>query len=347
MLLLTSATSKLQLTTSAVGTIHVQMSAVDDVIATGVVSPAVLPNLAPITAAGPTDIGPAPPSGTARTFNGMSIRNADASIANTVTLVHTDGTNAVQIAKAALAAGEQLVLLESGEWVVKDINGYTRSNAASHGAIVKSTVLTSGTTVVLGSTTTKVRVRGKAGGGGGGGCSSVAVATGEGGGGAEGGEAERFFQGVTPGATLTYAIGAAGTAGATTGGNGGTGGNTSITVNGTTVTANGGPGGVGMVSSATVPSVTLGGAAPAVSTNGDYNGSGMAGQNGFAASLTIAYSGRGGGKGGGNSRITQGAGNTALANTGGGGGGSLSLNGGGAVLGGAGSAGFIILDEYN
>lgn len=288
-------------------------------------------------------IVPAPSAGTQTQVKHLSVTNRGA--AQTVTIQKGVGAaRYLPFPATALATGESLVYIDAAGWSRISTTGQIMTLNQSPGAFLKSTFLAAGTSMVVGSTTTKVFAKGAGGGGAGGGATLVAVAAGCGGGGAEGGYFEKFVQGVTPGVTLTYALGAGGVG--VSGATGGAGGNTTITINGVLITAFGGPGGIGGASVATAASF-LGGAPAAASTNADFNGSGVPGEAGIQFSGLIGRSGCGGGDGAGNSRNTAGAGNAALANSGAGGGGGVVLNGSAAVAGGAGSAGYIIVEEYN
>lgn len=342
MLLLTTTTSKLRLVTGSAGSVSVQVSAVD--LDSGVASVPTLPNLASITTATTTDIVPSPAASTQRNVKDLSIRNIG--IAQILTVVHTDGTVAVEKFRWSAGAGETCVFDQTGDWQVFDANGVLKTSTSAPGSLVRRTALLSGTSVILSASTRAVKAIMRAGGGGGGGATLVAASAGCAGGGAQGGYAERYVANVSGGATLAYTIGAGGTAGANTGGTGGTGGTTTITINAVTTTANGGLGGVGLVSVATA-AATLGGAPPAVSVNADFNASGAPGEPGLQFSGLLGVAGRGGGDGAGNSRNTAGAGNNALANTAGGGGGGCVLNGSAAVVGGVGGSGYIILEEFS
>jgi len=141
--------------------------------------------------------------------------------------------------------------------------------------------------------------------------------------------------------TYTYAIGAGGTGGpaqAGAGGIGGTGGSTNFTVGATTINAGGGAGGYGY-------SPPFGGAG-GTAANGDINAAGNPGENGGPSSYE---SGAGASSyfGGGAvavSSLAAGAGNSG-GNYGAGGSGAYSN--GNAFIGGAGSAGVIIVYEYS
>lgn len=215
------------------------------------------------------------------------------------------------------------------------------------GRYLGTTVKTTGTSFTTGASTNTIIVKVQAGGGAGGGGATAAVSAGAGGGGSAGGYAEKTFT-VTASTAYTYAIGAAGSAGSAGNNPGGAGGNSTFVVGGTTVTANGGLGGQGMAATSTINSV-LGGASPAISTNGDWNNGGEPGMEGIAFTGVIGNSGKGGccftGSGG-NGLVTQGTG-VAGVGFGAGGGGGLTLNGGSATAGGAGLAGIIIIEEYS
>jgi len=217
------------------------------------------------------------------------------------------------------------------------------------GRYLLTTVKTSGTSITTGASTNTIRIRVQAGGGGGGGAASN-TASPAGGGGA-GGYAEKTFA-VSPSTAYTYAIGAAGAGGTAGNNNGSVGGNSTFAVGATTVTASGGKGGIGSAGLASGGILVLGGAAAAVSTNGDLNASGAPGGYGTGMASGAAGSAASGAGGscvfgaGGNSRNTQGTG-AAGVGFGAGGSGGCSIANGGNVAGGAGLAGVIIIDEYS
>lgn len=81
-----------------------------------------------VNAAATTDIISASElAGVARIIREMTVRNRHASASNDITIIHTDGTNAMQKAKAILLAGETLVYSQSG-WDLLD-NGGRRKQA--------------------------------------------------------------------------------------------------------------------------------------------------------------------------------------------------------------------------
>jgi hypothetical protein len=211
---------------------------------------------------------------------------------------------------------------------------------------LSTTVKTSGTTFTTGPNTTLIALRLQAGGGGGGGAATGVGTSAGAGGGAAGGYAEKRFP-VTPNTTYTYAIGAAGAGGAAGWNDGSAGGNTTFAAGGVTVTANGGLGGKGASGSLSIISF-LGGASPAISTNGDVNGGGEAGGIGLVLSAALAVSGKGGSclfGSGGNSINVEGDG-TAGTGNGAGGSGGMQDNAGTARAGGAGTAGIVVINEY-
>ena len=345
MIILDSTTEKIQVITGSAGDIEVQASSAD--VTTGPTVTVAGAALASITTATTTDVVAAPAASTQRKLKYLGIFNNHASVSNAITVQETDGTNIVTLFKGTLAPAECMIYVDGGDgWKIYDATGAIKVVATAPGRLLKRSILTSGTTVALLAGTNAVIARLRAGGGGGGGGSSVAVSAAVGGGGSQGGYAEILKSGALGGVTLTYGIGGAGAAGANTGGTGGTGGNTTITILGTLVTANGGIGGVGQVGNTTVLQ-TLGGAPPAISTNGDMNSSGEPGSWSHRLSGTAGISGNGGGSGGGVSKSAQGAGNNAVGNDGAGGGGCCVLNGGAAAVGGTGAVGSIILEEYS
>lgn len=222
--------------------------------------------------------------------------------------------------------------------------------AKGKGLINRQVISATGTyTPTPGTNRAMVRLVG-GGGGGGGVANSAAAQTAVGGGGASGDYVEAWIDpgnGNYPLVGGAATIGAAGTAGVNTGGAGGTGGNTSLVVGGVTLTAKGGTGGSFTGSSASAQ-ICAGGASQGGSSAGDILVPAEPGVPGFTQSGTLGESGQGGNSfmgSGGASKIAQGAGN-AGAGFGAGGSGALSINAGGAVAGGAGSAGLIVVYEY-
>lgn len=101
MLLLASTSDKLRLTTSAAINVDVHASYVD--LNGSTVTPG-RQNTA-ISTAATTDIVSSPGASTYRTVKTLTIRNRNASTVVKITLIHTDGTNAMQLVDVTLPAG--------------------------------------------------------------------------------------------------------------------------------------------------------------------------------------------------------------------------------------------------
>lgn len=112
MLLLTSTSDLLQVVTSSTAAVDVQSAWIDN--AAGAITPG-RTNTA-IASAATTTVTAAPASSTQRAIKTLHIRNKDASVSNTVTVKHTDGTTAVELIKIVLAAGEELIFNEGAGW---------------------------------------------------------------------------------------------------------------------------------------------------------------------------------------------------------------------------------------
>lgn len=119
MLLLASTSDKIRLTTGSALNTDVHASWVDKNGST--ITPG--RTNTPITTATTTDIVAAPASSTYRTVKTLTIRNRDATTANAVTVIHTDGTNAMELTKVTLLAGFTLHYHESAGFWVTDANG--------------------------------------------------------------------------------------------------------------------------------------------------------------------------------------------------------------------------------
>lgn len=119
MLLLASTSDKLQLITSAAITVDVHASYVDMNGAT--ITPG-RKNTA-ISTAATSDIVASPAANTYRTVKTMSARNRHATTAVDVTVVHTDGTNAMEVCKVTLPAGYSLHYHEGAGFWVGDTRG--------------------------------------------------------------------------------------------------------------------------------------------------------------------------------------------------------------------------------
>lgn len=234
----------------------------------------------------------------------------------------TTGSNPVTKTYAdalSMAAGNMPVGGTTGQYLKK--SSATNYDASWDGITKTIEVLTSGTSWVCPAGVTSVKAT--LIGGGGGGSRYGTNPPGHGGGG--GACAIKMFTS-TPGASYTYAIGAAGAAAGSDGTAGSAGGNTTLNTGVVTVTAGGGSGGA-----ATPGYHTIGG----VATNGDLNIKG-----GYGWSIS-----GGGNSFGGDSMLGTGSiGSTAetFTKSGYGGGGNGVVDGNSGVAGGAG----VIVLEY-
>jgi hypothetical protein len=342
LLLLTSTSDLIQVVTgSAVTSMNVQASFVDW---DGTVTTPGRKNTN-ITAQATTTVVAAPGSNVQRNVKSLSIYNAHASTSNSITLQHYDGSTTSILVVYTLLAGETLYYVEAGYWAVLDVSGKCKISSAA-GSWIKTTTLTvanASAQFSTGPSTNKIRVVLQAAGGAGGGAATAASSGSAGGGGSAGGRAEKLFS-VTPNTTYTYALPS--TSGGVSGANGGNGSVCSFTVGATTVTANGGLGGT--TATGSTLGVNLGGASPAIATNGDVNLGGAPGAPGFILSAAIVMSGYGGASrygGGGAAKITQAAGGPGIGPGGGAGGGAL-VSAGASNAGGNGTAGIITVEEY-
>jgi len=126
MLIQSSTNDKIQVITSAAGTVKVHASWVDD--ASNVFTPG-RTNTATITTAATTDVVAAPAASTQRTTNFLSVRNTDASVSQTITIQHTDGTNVEPIFVGTIAAGESVVMDRTGVFTSYANTGVVKSSA--------------------------------------------------------------------------------------------------------------------------------------------------------------------------------------------------------------------------
>lgn len=122
MILLTSTSDKLRLTTGQARNVDVHASWLDN--AAGTVTPG-RTNSA-ITTATTTDIVAAPASSVQRNVKYLNIRNRDASNTIDLTVIHTDGTNAMELFKVTLNAQEELIFVEGLGWGVYGADGIIR-----------------------------------------------------------------------------------------------------------------------------------------------------------------------------------------------------------------------------
>lgn len=119
MLLLTSTGDLVRVVTSAAGDIQVHASYVD--VNGTTITPQRTNTL--ITTATTTTIVASPAASTQRNVKGLYITNNSSSVINTIGVLHTDGTNVVELIQFILLPGENLGYREDGSWVHRDQNG--------------------------------------------------------------------------------------------------------------------------------------------------------------------------------------------------------------------------------
>ncbi len=122
MLNLASTSDLVRVITSAAGDIEVHASWVDIVVSSGAITPG-RTNTPSITTATTTTVCAAPASGSVRNLKHLNITNNSTSVANTVTVDHTDGTNPVELMSFILLPGENMIFNEQGRWVHRDAQG--------------------------------------------------------------------------------------------------------------------------------------------------------------------------------------------------------------------------------
>jgi hypothetical protein len=130
MLLLASTSDKIRLVTSAAASINVHASYVD--LNGSTVTPGRLNTS--ISTATTTDVVASPGSGTYRTVKTLTVRNIDASNSSVVTVIHTDGTNAMEVYEATLGPGGHLHYNE-------DVGFFTQSSISLGGDPWASSVI--------------------------------------------------------------------------------------------------------------------------------------------------------------------------------------------------------------
>lgn len=140
MLLLASTSDLLRVVTSAAVATDVHASWVD--FASGATTPG-RTNTA-ISAAQTTTVVASPAAATVRTVKTLCVRNKHATTAQTVTVVHTDGTTAVELVQAILSAGDALHYDEHQGFTVRDLYGRikSRSDGLVSAAVNSLTVVT-------------------------------------------------------------------------------------------------------------------------------------------------------------------------------------------------------------
>jgi hypothetical protein len=115
-ILLTSTSDKLRLTTAAAAVSVDVHASYFDLEATDEATP--LRKNTAIVSATTTDIVESPAAGKERKLKLLTVRNKHAAIACDVTVIHTDGTTAVELHKVTLAPGEMLQYVEGLGFVV-------------------------------------------------------------------------------------------------------------------------------------------------------------------------------------------------------------------------------------
>lgn len=139
MLLLASTSDLLRVVTTTTASTDVHVSWCD--LSGTTVTPG-RTNTATIATATTTTIVAAPAPSTYRTVKTIRIRNRHASTSQDVTIIHTDGTNALELSKATLAAGEAMHYDEHAGVTVRDAQGRTKSTTTNATGAVNVVVLT-------------------------------------------------------------------------------------------------------------------------------------------------------------------------------------------------------------
>lgn len=147
MLLLASTSDKIRVTTSQAINTDVHASWVD--LSGTTVTPG--RTNTPISTATTTDVVASPAASTFRTVKTLTIRNRHASTSQDVTVIHTDGTNAMELIKATIGAGECLMYAEGVGFWTTDSLGRAKSVVSTNVGVATTNALT---TVVLGSDVT-------------------------------------------------------------------------------------------------------------------------------------------------------------------------------------------------
>ena len=120
MLLLAGTSDLIRIITGAAADIEVHASYVDH--SAGAVTPG-RTNTPSITAAATTTVVGSPAPSTQRNVKHLNVTNNHASVSCTVTVEHTDGTNAVELMAFTLLPGENMIFNEEGRWTHRDQNG--------------------------------------------------------------------------------------------------------------------------------------------------------------------------------------------------------------------------------
>lgn len=148
MLILASTSDKLRLTSSSTANLDVHTSWVDRVSSTSNTPGRTNTSISSATT---TDIVASPASATYRLIRTLTVRNRHASTSQDVTIIHTDGTNAMELIKCTLSAGECLHYNEKAGFFQTDNFGRLKQVEFTN---VGQPTTNSLTTVVLGSDVT-------------------------------------------------------------------------------------------------------------------------------------------------------------------------------------------------
>lgn len=148
MLLLASTSDLLRVVTSAAVATDVHASFVDLNTSTSATTPG-RTNTA-ITTATTTTVVASPAASTVRTVKTLCVRNKHASTAQTVTVLHSDGTTVVELVQAILSAGDALHYDEHQGFTVRDLRGQvkTRSDGLVSAAVSATNIVVLGSNVV-------------------------------------------------------------------------------------------------------------------------------------------------------------------------------------------------------
>lgn len=147
MLLLTSTSDLVTVTTSAAGTIVVHTSYVDN--NAGVITPG-RTNTPTISTATTTTVVASPAASTQRNVRKINVNNTHASVANLITINHTDGTNVIALWDGTLAAGESVEMTENGNFFYYDNTGAVKTSALTVGNGSFATLTASGAVTLSG-----------------------------------------------------------------------------------------------------------------------------------------------------------------------------------------------------
>lgn len=119
MLLLASTSDLIQLTTGSAGKVDCHVSWIDNL--GGTITPGRTNSV--IITSTTVNITPAPAASTVRNAQTINIKNGHASNSNLITIIHTDGTNIVELFKCTLLAGEVISYTEDFGWNVFAADG--------------------------------------------------------------------------------------------------------------------------------------------------------------------------------------------------------------------------------